>query len=409
VDEDALPGYEARPMARRYSPGILHYNPDSDVSWWGHVAGIPSNKAIYRFYQDYHRHLREQGVDGVKVDNQASMEAFAQGLGGRVALMRRTHEALEGSVQTHFLGNLINCMSCSSDMLYSALNSTITRSSDDFYPNKPESHGPHVYINAQVSAWFGEFVQPDWDMFQSGHAMGPFHAMARAVGGCPVYVSDKPGSHDFALLRKLVLPDGFVLRCAAPGRPTRDCLFHDPTTEDVLLKIFNLNPCGGVVGVFNARHGEGEAGSHPVSGFVSPADLVGLLACDGSHDGRFAVYAHTAGALRSLTRTETWDITLEALTSEVFTVMPIDRGIGPIGLADYFNSGGAIIAAGWDTPSMYEVVLRAGGRLLAWSDTAPQRVEADEVKVAFHHDAGANRLEVEIPDSAPCVVRMYFA
>ena len=31
---------------------------------------------------------------------------------------------------------------------------------------------------------------------------------ARAISGGPVYVSDKPGSHDFDLLRKLVLPDG---------------------------------------------------------------------------------------------------------------------------------------------------------------------------------------------------------
>ena len=43
--------------------------------------------------------------------------------------------------------------------------------------------------------------------------------------------SDKPGQHDFNLLRKLVLPDGSILRAKLPGRPTRDCLFCDPARD----------------------------------------------------------------------------------------------------------------------------------------------------------------------------------
>lgn len=53
-----------------------------------------------------------------------------------------------------------------------------------------------------------------------------------------MYVSDKPGEHDFALLHALVLPDGSVLRCLQPGRPTRDCLFHDVLRDGKsLLKV----------------------------------------------------------------------------------------------------------------------------------------------------------------------------
>lgn len=43
--------------------------------------------------------------------------------------------------------------------------------------------------------------------------------------------SDKPGNHDFDVLKKLVLPDGSTLRAKLPGRPTRDCLFSDPTRD----------------------------------------------------------------------------------------------------------------------------------------------------------------------------------
>lgn len=96
--------------------------------------------------------------------------------------------------------------------------------------------------------------------------------------------SDKPGQHDFNLLKKLVLPDGSILRAKLPGRPTRDCLFSDPARDGIrylldqssskkiiffnsdtvcnvfyfpyvcsLLKIWNLNDFNGVVGVFNCQ------------------------------------------------------------------------------------------------------------------------------------------------------------
>jgi hypothetical protein len=53
-----------------------------------------------------------------------------------------------------------------------------------------------------------------------------------------VYVSDKPGHHDFALLRRLVAPDGGLLRPLLPGRPTRDCLFRDAMRDNqTLLKV----------------------------------------------------------------------------------------------------------------------------------------------------------------------------
>ncbi len=390
VDGDALPGYGVRSTARQSSPGITHHRPTID-NWWGPVMGVVPPESIYRFYQDYHRHLRRQGVDGVKVDNQSALESVAHGFGaGRVALMHRYHEALEGSVHTQFRGALINCMSCSNDMLYGALNSTVTRTSTDFWPNKPESHGLHLYVNAQVSAWFGEFIYPDWDMFQSGHAMGAYHAAGRAVGGCPVYVSDKPGAHDLDLLRKLVLPDGSILRAQNPGRPTRDCLFHDPTKEDVLLKIFNRNKYGGIMGVFNARYDEA-AETPPLAGTVRPRDVEGL-------EGElFAVYAHHAGEMRLLSRDDVWEVTLPPLACEVFTIVSIENGVAPIGLADKFNSAGAITEKGRDAAGAYTVTLRSGGRFVAWTENAPTRIKADGAALDFSFDADTHRLETTVP------------
>ncbi|KAJ0829329.1 putative glycosyl hydrolase 36 [Helianthus annuus] len=144
-----------------------------------------------------------------------------------------------------------------------------------------------------------------------------YHTAARSIGGCAIYVryqnnvllfffitiltqsqeahklivitsiSDKPGNHNFDLLKKLVLQDGSMLRAQLPGRPTLDCLFADPTRDGVsLLKIWNVNKCTGVVGVFNCQ-GDGrckiekktrihDASPGILTGFVQPTDVDAL-------------------------------------------------------------------------------------------------------------------------------------
>ena len=253
ICETSLPEYGARTVARSFGPGLLEQESRWNVGPWGAQAGVPAAEKIGAFYEDCHRMLAEQGVDGVKVDVQAMLEGVSAGQGGRVVLARAYRQAFEASVARHFSGRLINCMSCTTECAYLA-DSTVMRTSDDFFPDRPESHGLHLHANAMVGVWFGEFMLPDWDMFQSSHERGAFHAASRAVSGGPIYVSDKLGRHDFELLRKLVLSDGTVLRADYPGRPTRDCLYADWTREPALLKIFNLNGDCGILGVFNARH-----------------------------------------------------------------------------------------------------------------------------------------------------------
>lgn len=109
----------------------------------------------------------------------------------------------------------------------------MVRASDDFFPRDPVTHTIHIAAVAYNSVFLGEFMQPDWDMFHSDHPAAHYHASARAISGGPIYVSDAPGNHDFHLLRKLVLPDGSILRPRLPGRPTLDCLFNDPTRDGI--------------------------------------------------------------------------------------------------------------------------------------------------------------------------------
>jgi len=401
VDGDALPGYGVRDVARSFGLGILQHAPIMNFRWWGPLVGVVAPDRIGKFLDDYHRRLAAQGVDGVKVDSQATIEGVASGLGGRVPLTRAYREALEASANTHFAGRLINCMSNGMETYYGSPRSTLIRSSIDFWPRKPETHGAHLYCNAQVGLWFGEFMQPDWDMFQSGHPMGSFHAAGRAVSGGPVYVSDKPDAHDFALLRKLVLSDGSVLRADRVGRPTRDCLFADVTREPVLLKVFNYNRDCAVIGVFNANHhGDGGAAPAPLAGTVSPADAPDLAGSE------FAAYAQQSGRVWRCSRGDRAPVALPEGGWEIVSFAPADRGVAVLGLADKLNSTGAVTAKRWNPDGSLTVSLRDGGTFLAWAGRRPQTAEAAGTVVPFEHDAASGRLTANVPAGKPIAVTL---
>lgn len=386
LDAESLPGYRVHRMRRRLSPSMEKVAAWLNEPWGAHV-GLIDGDDVSRFYHDYHRRLRAQGVDGVKVDVQTQVETLAEGQGGRVRLMQRYREALEGAVQVHFGGNLINCMSLSNEMIYQTNASSLTRSSDDFYPNKPKSHGKHLHANAQVGFWFGHFIHPDWDMFQSSHPMGAFHAAGRAVSGGPVYVSDKPDAHDFTLLRKLVLANGRVPRARGVGVPTRDSLFHDPVTEPVALKVFNHNATNGVLGIFNCRFIEETEEMPGVEAEFGPADVEGLSGEE------FAVFSHGDGRLRVMTREQREKLALNGHGYEVATVAPVVEGVALIGDPGLFNSGG-IVEKLTRTGRRWEITLKAPGELLLLAEREPTALEGAGVK-AF--DADNLRLLLECP------------
>jgi raffinose synthase len=207
-------------------------------------VGISAPERMDEFYERLHSYLRACSVDGVKVDVQAAATMLGAGRGGSAAASREAVQAMERSVVRNFGGeNCINCMCHPLECLYAYKDTCVARASEDFYPRDPASHTLHVANVVYNSLFLGEIVIPDWDMFQSNIAVSTLHAVARAVGGCSVYVSDRPGEHDFSLLRRVVMPDGSVLRALQPGKPTRDCLFCDVTTDGTTGEMMNEKIC----------------------------------------------------------------------------------------------------------------------------------------------------------------------
>ena len=403
VDGNLLSGYDVRDVPRLFGPGIMHMEPELNVKHWGPLVGLVSAEKIGKFMSDYHQRMKAQGIDGVKVDSQALIEGVATGQGGRVALTRAYREALEQSVAANFNGRLINCMANGMETYYGSPRTTLIRTSIDFWPRRPETHGLHIYTNALVGLWFGEFMQPDWDMFQSAHPMGSFHAAGRAVSGGPVYVSDKPDAHDFKILGKLVLSDGSVLRADGVGRPTRDCLFADVLREPVLLKVFNYNRDCAVIGVFNANYHSKEAERVTIEGSVSPSDAPDLKGEE------FVTFAQQANRLWRCKRADREPLKLAEGAWEIVSFAPIDRGVAVLGLADKLNSTGAVMKKVWLDAGTFQITLRDGGDFIAWTDKPLIRsVEANDKAVEYKYEAASGRLSVVIPATGPQTVTIHW-
>ncbi|KAM6585512.1 hypothetical protein CsatB_012514 [Cannabis sativa] len=384
------------------------------------VGAIDADKA-HQFLDDLHKYLVSQGVDGVKVDVQNILETISTGSGGRVSLTKLFQQALEKSISSNFQDNsIICCMGLSTDSIYHSKVSAITRASDDYYPKNPSTQTLHIAAVSYNSIFLGEVVVPDWDMFYSLHEAAEFHAAARAVGGCGVYVSDKPGHHDFEVLKRLVLHDGSVLRARYPGRPSRDCLFNDPVMDgESLLKIWNLNKCTGVIGIFNCQGaGSWPCMSNPVqknvsdelSGLVSPADIEYFDEVSGTQwTGDCAVFSFNSGSLSRVPKDESLSITLKVLKCEVLTVSPIkvyNKNIefAAIGLLNMYNSGGAVekvdLLLSDSSNCGIRIKGRGPGRFGAYSSTKPKSCSVNSKSTEeFKYRSEDNLFTVTIPST----------
>ncbi|XP_019434156.1 PREDICTED: probable galactinol--sucrose galactosyltransferase 2 isoform X1 [Lupinus angustifolius] len=421
------------------SPGVLGNQPDIVMdSLAVHGLGLVHPKKVFDFYNELHAYLASCGVDGVKVDVQNIIETLGSGHGGRVSLTRSYVYALEKSIAHNFPDNgCIACMCHNTDGLYSAKQTAVVRASDDFYPRDPASHTIHISSVAYNSLFLGEFMQPDWDMFHSLHPASDYHAAARAIGGCPIYVSDKPGNHNFDLLKKLVLPDGSVLRAQLPGRPTRDCLFVDPSRDGTsMLKIWNLNKCSGVVGVFNCqgagwckvqkktRIHDTSPGTLTTSVGASDVDLITQVAGP-EWRGEAIVYAYRSGEVIRLPKGVSVPVTLKVLEYELFHFCPIQEmapsiSFAPIGLLDMFNTGGAVehvefhggldnkqeisdgevaphLSSNRRTTSTIVLRVRGSGRFGVYSSHKPLNCVVGGIETSFNYDSETGLTTFSIP------------
>ena len=384
---------------RRYRPGRATPQPDGHVelapvfSWYdSQELRFPGDWA--GFLRDRFAELRKAGVDGVKVDFQGAL-LFASArsrAASRIGEVRRMRAGLEAAAAGSFGDEWLSCMAHLPEIWYHARRNNLTRGSDDFFPGIPASHGAHVRANAFTGLWFGNFLGVDWDMFQSAHPFGAYHAAARALSGGPVYTADEPGGIDAALLRRVSLPDGRVPRFPDPATPALRSVFPEPGDDPRAFVVVNAGPAAGCAGLFDA---DTAAPPRAVRAKVRPADVPGLPDAP-----RYAAWDGRARP-RLLAR----DAALALSTGPrdrfaIATFAPVLGGrFAAFGLAGLLAPAAAVRSAE-EAPESFRVRLAGGGRFAAWCASRPAALRAGRKDVPFSWDPATGLLLADVPAAA---------
>ncbi|CAL9014655.1 unnamed protein product [Prunus brigantina] len=395
-------------------------------------VGLVPPEVVDQLYEGLHSHLKSVGIDGVKVDVIHLLEMLCENYGGRVKLAKAYFDALTSSVRKNFNGNgVIASMEHCNDFMFLGTEAiTLGRVGDDFWCTDPSGdpngtfwlQGCHMVHCAYNSLWMGNFIHPDWDMFQSTHPCAAFHAASRAISGGPIYVSDAVGKHNFDVLRTLVLPDGSILRCEYYALPTRDCLFEDPLHDgNTMLKIWNLNKFSGVLGAFNCQGGGWSREtrrnqcaakfSHRLTAKLNPKDIQwksgkSPISIEGVQE--FALYYHQAKKLVLSKPNEDVELSLDPFNFELIFVSPVtvldakkSVQFAPIGLVNMLNTGGAIQSFVFnEDESCVQVGVKGTGELRVFASEKPTSCRIEGKDVAFEYEQSMVIIQVPWPASS---------
>ncbi|KAK1576695.1 hypothetical protein Q3G72_015827 [Acer saccharum] len=381
------------------------------------------------FYDSMHSYLAQAGITGVKVDVIHTLEYLCEEYGGRVELAKAYYKGLSNSLKKNFKGSgIISSMQQCNDFFFLGTDQiSMGRVGDDFWFQDPNGdpmgsywlQGVHMIHCSYNSLWMGQFIQPDWDMFQSDHCCAKFHAGSRAICGGPVYVSDSLSGHDFDLLKQLVYPDGTIPKCQHYALPTRDCIFKNPLFDKkTILKIWNFNKHGGVIGAFNCQ-GAGWSSKEqrilgypeaykPMSGSVHVTDIEWDQNTEAAHMGdadEYLVYFNQAEKLQLMTpKSDPIQITIQPSTFELFSFVPVKKlgpGIkfAPVGLINMFNNGGTVeelkyFDSGSETSVKIDV--KGGGDFLAYSSVSPKKCQLNGAEADFEWST-EGKLTLNVP------------
>ena len=349
---------------------------------------VPSPFTGERFYRDWYRELRREGIDFVKVDGQSAVPYYFENSLPLCQAARGMNEALE-SGSSYMDGAVINCMGMAMENILARPSSAVSRNSDDFVPDKEGGFAEHLLQNAYNALYHNEIYCCDWDMFWTVHKDGVKHGLLRAISGGPMYVSDKVGATNPDVLKPLIYRDGRVLMMERSARPTQDCIFSDPMAGGV-LKLHNTAPWGsdgkgGGIAVYNLTR------QRQVFDF-KPGDISALETAK-----EYWVFDYFKKKVFSLGRNDRYEGTVEGDGFAWFVVLP-KKGPGScLGLMDKYV-GFTAVESVYQDGNTQVVIVRETGTVGWMAGKVPGKVMVNGADVTNEVEHGDGLYMVRVPE-----------
>jgi hypothetical protein len=377
------------------------------IKWQG-PKRIVHPDDVEKFFSLWFKYLASAGIDGCKIDSQCILECVQSAEMSSTLIVQQYKKSMISAASTRFsklseeaLGPdaipILHCMCCGLHTIHNSFLQYLTRTSEDhLFPNCSEDAlqvANHIWSNAVAGEWLGTFFRCDWDMFRTGEWHADIHAVARAVSGGPIYVSDRPDRFNRMKLTPLLMPDGSgrIIRCEGVGRACSDSLFVNPLTTPTGYKVWNYTDAGWMVVVFGLYQSSGTI----LNALVFPSDVEHADQRSSAEPVRSTLVCWnvTSNHTDWLTMQDGWNISVQYMHAVVLAwvlpipIIPIDSTssvhVACFGLEGVHNPSGTFsdkpvkCLLRLEEATVYQAVLvrmESAGRLRIWVDRASSSI-----------------------------------
>jgi len=305
----------------------------------------------FAFWNMRHSYLAGCGFDFVKIDVESSVEASVHGVYSVAEASEGMYKGIDGSVGIYFDGACINCTGMGADGLWNRPVGMVNRNSEDFVPTRVSTMSNFVCCNIYNSLWHSNFCATDWDMMWSHSPTTKMNIVMHAISGASVYLSDPHDRSRAEYILPFCLSDGRLLKADRYAMPTEDCLYRDPSNEEIPLKGWTMSGKCGLIGAFNTYRPKAKT----ISGALKPSDVKYI------EGEKFIVYDYFAKTAVILKRDEEYLFDLEEYGAKLFLVVPFEGETAVLGDCDKYVSP-AIIEDEIHTDNSVIYILKEGGR-----------------------------------------------
>jgi hypothetical protein len=358
-----------------------------------------SPEAAGAFYDAMLGTVGRNGFKFVKMDFQTLNTAIYLGTEDPVGSAVNNERAYQRAVEKYLEGT-INCMAHNPVCVFNTGNSNITRVSEDYAKGNLRHAIRQInncYGNLPI---IGQTCWGDFDMFHSSDQVsGKIMAVAKALSGGTVYLSDKISEIAADRVKPICYQDGQTLRPEAPPAPLPETFFLDPFKSGKAFRaIVPLAQGAAAVVAYNLTEPQKE-----VAGTVSPADYLRRSAMLQPYPGAtpmpregLVLYDWRKGQAERFTSEKKF--TLRNFNEDRFFLLcPVTDGWSIIGRSDKYLSPSAVELVS-RTPREIVVKMVESGPLAIWSEKGEPKAEG------YRSEFANGLLKIDVPPGKAAVV-----
>ncbi|MDE3742682.1 Sip1-related alpha-galactosidase [Maribacter polysaccharolyticus] len=326
-----------------------------------------SGEAANAFFHEMTKNTKANGFDIIKVDFQSDNFRNNAGASNAILGVHYNNIALEENCKDKDL-MLLNCIAQQNFNVFNHRHSAIIRGSVDYKTTKDRLDVTLVQ-NFANAFWLGHTHWLDQDMFFANfEETAQLMAVARAMSGGPIYLSDVPEHIDDTVLKPLTYADGRILGTLAPAVPLPESLMQDPYFDGKAFRVIAplKNKTAAIMAV-NLNQDDKELitqvslKDYPFAGgMIQPYDGLWEIPKEG-----ILLYDYYTGSAQILK--EDYQFTLGSGKERLLLLNPIQHGWSIIGRPDKYLSGSTFEVLEIDENSV-KIQMVEDGPLLLWSD-----------------------------------------